>query len=165
MPDFVIKIDGEGKVEQMAGEPDVRSSAAGRMDEIRRLINDKDSSLSEIKRMIAVEISIVNAQQLDSANPPNLLDAVKIKSLSEVVKSLRELSKEVTETDLLTRRDYLNLDGPKFAFVAGEWVEGFKKAMKEVGMEESTTVSVLKTFRDLMSSDETRIRREVDKIG
>jgi hypothetical protein len=135
-----------------------------KLDEIRAKIEDPNFSQVELSRLIAIEIATCLQMMIQFGDEKNYMENWKVKVLSDQVKALRELGKQVSETDVLSKRDYINLDGPKFAFVAEEWREGFKEAMKDAGLDESTMVSVMKHWRDVMVKREPDIRRSVEKV-
>lgn len=97
-------------------------------------------------------------------NDVSILEGLKIKALSEQVKGLRELGKEVMEADVISKKDFLNWDGKKFRYAIDEFMEGAKQAMKVVKLDESTINSVLNHWRDIMQSKEQDIRRNLDKL-
>jgi hypothetical protein len=147
------------KKEYMPNEQEQRS----RINDILAMIKDPDASLGEIKRLISAEIAEVLKQMLRYGTPEGSLNATfQVKVLEAQVKSLRELGKELMEADILGRKDFLNLDGQKFAYVAQEWNDGFWEAMRSIDLDESTCNSIMRHFRDLMIKREPEIRRNVD---
>ena len=97
-------------------------------------------------------------------NDVSILEGLKIKALSEQVKALRELGKEVTDADVLSKKDFLNWEGKKFRFAIDEYREGAKEAMRKVGLDDSTVNSILNHWRDIMASKEQEIRRAIEKL-
>jgi len=135
---------------------------SSRIDEILAMIADPDSSLGAIKRLISAEIAEVTKLITRFSTDEELLSSVRVKNLEIRVKALRELGKELMEADVLGKKDFLNLDGPKFAYVVAEWNEGFNEAMRLVGIDDGTCNSVFRHFRDIMVKREPEIRRNVD---
>jgi hypothetical protein len=88
----------------------------------------------------------------------------KIKPYTDAIKSLRELGRQLTETEVLSKKDVLSFDGPKFKYVFVEIVSIFRSAMKEAGTEEAQANSIMKHFRDLFAGKEVELRRETEKI-
>lgn len=133
------------------------------LDMICDKINDPDFDVAEISRWISAEIaSVARRMQMQTYDPT---EAWRLKAFSEQVKALRELGKQLTDTDMLNKRDSLNFDGPKFAFVLGVIVDLFGQSMKEAGVTEDMRVSVMKHLRDKMAENDVIIRRETAKIG
>jgi len=133
--------------------------------EIREMIDDPDAPLAPIKRKIAAEIATATAEMITySADiADNALDAVKVKALESQVKALRELGKELMESDVLSKKDFLNFDGKKLAYVLDEYRQGAVDTMKKIGIDDGTTQQILRQWRDLMMERESQIRKVVQK--
>lgn len=131
-----------------------------RMIDIFDMIEDPNKPVSEINRIIAGEIAICTGtiSTLQQAN------GYKLKFLTENVKALRELSKTLSESEVLSKKDSLNFDGPKFQFVFQELIGIFRKAAKDTGLTEDQTNSLLRNFRDQMAQKEPELRKQTDKI-
>jgi len=59
------------------------------------MINNPEVPPGPIKRLIAAEIATVNRLMIKYGNDVSIIEGMKIKALSEQVKGLRELGKEV----------------------------------------------------------------------
>lgn len=153
-----IEMTEDGKVKRKPKE----HASDTKLDLIRDRISDANFDPAEVSRWIAIEIARVAQEMVSGGNDPS--QAWKLKAYSEQIKALRELGKQLNDSDLLNKKDSLNFDGPKFSFVLGEIVELFKTAMKDAGIGEDMRVSVMKQYRDLMSQNEVAIRRETQKI-
>lgn len=147
------------KQEQVSGDkrPDPVNQ---RMLDIINMIEDPEKPVSEINRIIAGEIAICTGSisTLEQAN------GYKLKFLTENVKALRELSKTLSESEVLSKKDVLNFDGPKFHFVFQELLGYFRKAAKDTGMTEDQINSLLRNFRDQMAQKEPELRKQTEKV-
>ena len=160
--EFTIRVTEDGAVSASPLPSDQERES--KMDGILAMINDPETAPGPIKRLIAAEIAQVNRLMIRYGNDVSIMEGLKIKALSEQVKALRELGKEVMEADVLAKKDFLNFDGRKFRFAIDEYREGAKEAMRKVGLDDSTVNSMLSHWRDLMASKEISIRREIDKM-
>jgi hypothetical protein len=162
MEEYKFDIDENGKVtsERELSEQE-RDSKLG---EVRRLIADETTPPHKIKRLIAEEMAAISMLMIKYGNDVNIIEGMKVKVYETQIKSLRELGKEIMEADTLSHKDFLNMDGKKFKFVMGKWMDGFKEAMKSAKLDETTSNSILNHFRDIMSASEEEVRREVEKL-
>jgi hypothetical protein len=137
------------------------------LQEIIRMIQDPDTPLAPIKRKIAVEIAVASrdmvslSSELDTAAS---MDIIKVKALESQVKALRELGKELMESDVLSKKDFLNFDGPKLNYVLEEYRQGAIDCLKKIGIDESSVQQFLRQWRDLMMEREQTIRRTTEKV-
>lgn len=162
MEEYKIRINESGEVS--ADKEMTDRERESKLQHILELINDPDTPPGPIKRLIAAEIATVNMLMIKYGNDVSILEGLKIKALSEQVKGLRELGKEVMEADVISKKDFLNWDGKKFRYAIDEFMEGAKQAMKVVKLDESTINSILNHWRDIMQSKEQDIRRNLDKL-
>jgi hypothetical protein len=134
--------------------------------EIREMIDDPDAPLAPIKRRIAAEIATATAEMITYSTDiaDNALDALRVKALESQVKALRELGKELLESDVLSKKDFLNFDGPKLSFVLGEYMQGAVETLKKIGIDDGTTQQFLRQWRDLMLEREPSIRKATAKV-
>ena len=133
-----------------------------KMDEILEKINDPNFSVSEVSRLIAVEMATVSRQMARIDYDPAM--QWKFKAYNEQVKALQVLGKQLGDADILSRKDIINFDGPKFQFVLSQIVDLVKSAIHEAGTEPTQGTSIMKHFRDLISANEQRIRHETERI-
>jgi|SRR5580658_1147260 hypothetical protein len=159
MEEYNMKIDAEGNVsaERQISERESTS----KLGEILEMINNPDIPPGPIKRLIATEITMVTQQMVRQQNDPLGLGT---KQLSEQVKALRELGKEVMEADVMSKKDFLNWEGKKFQYALVRFREGAVEAMKTAKLDESTIRSILNHWNDLMTEKEDEIRRSIDKM-
>lgn len=143
-----------------------QQAAAEKYDQILEMIENPNCSVASISRLISVEIAKTSkVSALFVAN--KVADATlvwKSKVLADHIKSLRELSKQLTETEVLSKKDMLNMDGPKFLFVLKEIAKLYKQALKDAGCEPSLVENAMKHFADLIRVNDARLRREVDQM-
>lgn len=155
-----LRVDAEGKVVRT---PIVSErERASKFEEIIAMINDPDAPLAPIKRRIALEIATVSQQMLLCGE--EAMDFGKIKGMESLVKALRELGKELMESDVLSKKDFLNFDGPKLAYVLQEYQAGAIETLKKIGIDDSTAQQFLRQWRDLMMERETQVRRSTEKL-
>jgi hypothetical protein len=162
MEEYKFDIDDQGNVtsEKQLSEAEQQS----KLDEIARLIEDETTPPAKIKRLIALEMAAINKLMIKYGNDVNIIEGMKVKVYETQIKSLQVLGKEVMDADMLSHKDFLNMDGKKFKYVMGKWMEGFKDAMRSAKLDETTANSILNHFRDIMTASEEEIRREVDKL-
>lgn len=160
-PDETIHITVEQVTEtDISGERRDAQNINQRMLDILGMIEDPDKPVSEINRIIAGEIAVCTGtiSTLEQAS------GYKLKFLTENVKALRELSKTLSESEVLSKKDTLNFDGPKFQFVFQELIGTFRKAAKDTGFTEDQINSLLRNFRDQMAQREPELRKQTDKV-
>lgn len=139
---------------------DKANTPNARMSLMLQLIDDPDKPVSEIQRIIAAEIASVTG----SISCMQESKGYQLKFMTEQIKALRELSKTLTEADVLSKKDILNFDGPKFQFVFNEIVAYFRKALKETGLPEDQINTVLRNFKDIMALKEPELRKNTDRF-
>jgi hypothetical protein len=159
MEEYKMTIDASGNVSAEREVSERESSS--KVNEILEMINNPDIPPGPIKRLIATEIASVNLQMLRTQNDPLGLGT---KQLSEQVKALRELGKEVMEADIMSKKDFLNIDGKKFRFALERYRQGAMEAMKTAKLDESTINSILNHWRDIMTEQEDEIRRAIERM-
>jgi len=162
MEEWKLDIDENGNVN--ADKELSEQERDSKLGEIRRLIADETTPPAKIKRLIAEEMAAINMLMIRYGNDVNIIEGMKVKVYETQIKSLQVLGKEVMDADMLSHKDFLNMDGKKFKFVMGQVAECVKEAMRTVKLDDTTINSVLNHWRDIMSTKEEDIRREVDKL-
>lgn len=153
-----INLDGQGApgVFVPPADDSVSGKHPSRMDEIIEALNDPEATdLEQLNKLIALEIAYALTDPKIEFNP---------RAVNERVKALRELAKTLLEGENLSKKDFLNFDGPKFKFVLGELVLLFRQALKSAGQPEESTNHVLRVFRDLLITREPELRKETEKV-
>ncbi len=161
-----LKVGEDGEVYRESLDNGASQNVSA-MDDIITQINDPNAPLAPIKRSIAVEIAKANRGLIEYSNQLTSLgslDGMKVKALEAQVKALRELGKELMESDVLSKKDFLNFDGPKLAFVLEEFRQGAMDTLRKIGIDDGTAQQFLRQWRDLMMEREPNIRRSVDKL-
>jgi hypothetical protein len=159
-----MEIDENGNVVVFESARDKeRRVRRERLEVIRERISDVNYDPAEASRLIAVEIASV-AEDLNDCLGGGPLDSLRLKVYDQQLKALRELGKQLTDADFLSKKDVLNFDGPKFQFVLETIVDNFKVAMKEAGVPEDLRTSIMKHYRDRMQTSEVTIRKETARI-
>jgi hypothetical protein len=160
--EYSIKVTETGEISATRDLSDRERET--KLDEILDMINNPEVPPGPIKRLIAAEIATVNRLMIKYGNDVSIIEGMKIKALSEQVKGLRELGKEVLEADTINRKDILTWEGKKFRYAIDEYREGAKEAMREAKLDESTINSILTHWRDIMAQKELDIRRALDNM-
>lgn len=160
-----MEIDDDGNVIVYESEHDKeRRFRKERLENIRGRITDMNYDPAEASRLIAIEIARV-AEDLSDCIGNGVVDNIRLKVYEQQLRALRELGKQLTDADTLSKKDILNFDGRKFQFVARVWVDNFVKAMKEAGVPEDLRSSIMKHYRDEMQVSEPRIRKDTLALG
>lgn len=145
---------------QVPAEKQEPVSLSEKMTEILRMIDDPNQGVAEINRVIAGEI----ASATGDISTLSQASGYKLNFLKERVKALRELSKTLSESEVLSKKDILNFDGPKFQYVFQEIIGVFRKASKDAGLSEEQINSILRHFRDTMAQKEPELRKMTEKV-
>ena len=103
-----IEMKDDGSVIVHESWRSVKDAPVERINEIREKIADPDSDPADISRAIAVEIAVVagNMVAIDGA----MMSAPQLKAFSEQVRALRVLGKQLSDAELLSKKDVLNFD-------------------------------------------------------
>ncbi|MGH9587953.1 MAG: hypothetical protein ACRD3F_13445 [Acidobacteriaceae bacterium] len=132
---------------------------------IAEMIGDRDVPFADISRRIALQIAgLIKVMVGDGADRP-VRRRVSHRDLNDQIKAHRELQKTLTESETLSKKDVLNLDGPKFQYVFTEIIGWFRRSLTQAGIEEALARNVLLQFGDLVKANDERIRHELGKIG
>jgi hypothetical protein len=159
-----MEIDDDGNVVVYESERDKeRRFRKERLESIRECITDTNYDPSAASRLIAIEIARV-AEDLGDCMGDGPMDTIKLKIYEQQLKALRELGKQLTDADTLSKKDVLNFDGPKFQYVLGIIVDNFLQSLKEAGVPEDLRASIMKHYRDRMQMSEQIIRKETARI-
>lgn len=129
------------------------------IERISQMIADFEVPICDISRSIALEIFGIIRQMTEDVPRQR---GVSQRDLNDRVKALRELQKSLTEGDALSKRDILNLDGPKFTYAFTEIIGWFKKALRDAGVEEPMTQNIMLQFGDLVKANDESLRRELN---
>jgi hypothetical protein len=135
-----------------------------RIDTIANMIADPEVALADISRLIALEIVEVVRNMARNQKDPLARGTYTQKELTDQIKALRELQRTLTESDSLSKKDVLNMDGPKFKFLFTELIRLFRLALKDSGTDEDLARNVMLQFGDLVKSHDEGIRRDLNKI-
>src|SRR5271166_2788902 len=104
-----------------------------KFDEILEKLNDPNCSAAEVSRLITVELGKVARDSVRGSS--DVQEAWKQKGYETQVKVLTALAKQLNETEVLSKKDQLNFDGPKFKWVLREVVMLFKKTLEECNID------------------------------
>lgn len=127
------------------------------MRRIIELIEDTETTdLTEINRLIAREIALSLVDPTTSWST---------RAATEKIKALRELSRTLQDGETLSKRDFLNFDGPKFRYVLGELVRVFRSSLKSSGQSEDVINHILRIFRDQLKEREPDLRKETERVS
>jgi hypothetical protein len=128
---------------------------------LHEMLRDSDVQPAEISRHIA--LLIVEVIRNMTANG-SLRQRGHQRILNERVKALREVQKSLIEGAASSRRDVLNLDGPKFKFFFGQMVMLFQEALKDSGVDAGLAKNVMLQFGDLIKANGEGLRRNLNQI-
>jgi hypothetical protein len=84
--------------------------------------------------------------------------------LTTRMRALRDLQKTLMESEGLSKRDRLDLEGPKFKFVRAEIVRLFGQALRDAGTDSSHAQSVMVRFDNLLEENDETLRRDLNMI-
>ena len=84
--------------------------------------------------------------------------------VKDQIKAYRELQRTLVEAESSSKRDVLNLDGPKFRFVFTEIIKFFGKALKDAGTDQHVAQNIMLQFGDLVKANDDNLRRDLNKI-
>lgn len=146
----------------LASIPATAPASAKRVQRIYDMIAAEDTPIADVLRQIALEMADVMRKM--TADDPLERGTVSLRDLNEQMKSWQVLQKTLTESDEMSRRDTLNLDGPKFRFIFLKLIGFFEKALKDGGVTEDQTRNIMLQFGDMVKSNDDAIRRELSKI-
>jgi len=132
--------------------------------EILAAAQDRNVRPTEFLRLILIEMSVV-CGELRAVSEHSSLE-FKLKPLLAQVHALRTLA-ETTRyaTELAVQTDIVNLDGPKFFYVAKAWLEVFRESVLAAGCSDHIWQSILRFFRDKMGQQESEIRCKVKEMA
>ncbi len=155
-----------GKAETVALPPrPMHPSSAAEpkgLDRIIEMITDPEVVLADVMRLIALEMALV--MKLMTHDDPISRTGYTQRDLNDRMKSFQLLQKTLTDSDQLSKRDTLNLEGPKFKFVFMELIRLFKQALKDSGLEKGLSDNIMLQWGDLVKSNDESLRRELSKI-
>jgi|SRR5579863_795342 len=162
----------DAKDAEATNDPLIKRVTESRLAEISEKIEDPNFSQVDLGKLIAVEMaSILQAMNtiLDNVTRPGtaaydkLATKEVVGSLNEQLKGVRELGKQIADMDSMAKRDYINFDGEKFRWIAGEWMKLGAEAVRAMGMGETSVHSWKNHFRQQLDKNQDRIRRDADK--
>jgi hypothetical protein len=148
-------------IEEPLAVPESIAELTG-IDRIMEMMADPDANVADISRMIAQAMGAIMQQM--TASDPLRRGAMTQRELNEQIKAFRELQRTLVESEQLSKKDSLNLDGPKFAFVFKQIVGFFQQALKESGVEESLQKNVMLQFGDLVRTNNENLRKEINRL-
>jgi hypothetical protein len=150
-----------------AEEPETKAAADSdrlhnlRFEGIARMIADRHAPIWTISRVIAREMATTIKQAKTPVRPFQRQQV----DLNSRMKGLRELQRTLLESEGLSKRDQLDLEGPKFNFVRAEIVRLFEQALKDAGADRFEVESIMLRFDDLLKENDEALRRDLDQIG
>jgi hypothetical protein len=146
---------------QAASESDCMHSL--RFEAITQMIYNRHAPIWSISRKVAGAMAAAIKYSKMSVKPfqhrgPQV-------DLTTRMRALRDLQKTLMESEGLSKRDQLDLDGPKFRFVRAEIVRLFEQALKDAGADRFEVESIMLRFDDLLKENDEALRRDLDQIG
>jgi len=68
------------------------------------------------------------------------------------------------DTEMLSKRDMLNLDGSKVRLLTDRMVDWFCQALREAGVLEDHKNNIMQQYRDICKAGEPALRREIQQV-
>jgi hypothetical protein len=152
-----------------AEEPETNAAADSdrlhnlRFEGIARMIADRHAPIWMISRRIAREMANTIKHSKMPVKPfqhrgPQV-------ELNSRMKALRNLQRTLMESEGLSKRDQLDLDGPKFRFFLAEIVRLFEQALRDAGADRIQVERVMARFDALLEENDETLRRDLNMIG
>lgn len=159
MPEAEIDVDKLPTAPRQPGVyqgDDAKAPHPTRMQEIVELLESPaETDLERINKLIALEIALALTDPRAEYNS---------RLIQERVKALSVLSKTLQDGEALSKKDFLNFDGPKFKYFLQEMMVLFKSSLKSAGFKDDDQNHVLRVFRDQLGAREADLRAETAKI-
>jgi hypothetical protein len=133
-----------------------------KFDEILEKLNDPNCSVGEVSRLITVELGKVARDSVRGSS--DVQEAWKQKGYETQVKVLTALAKQLNDTEILSKKDQLNFDGPKFRWVLHEITKIFKQTLEECNFDKAMVNNIILQFGDKMAEREQWFRKEVQLV-
>lgn len=134
---------------------------SGGLERISEMLADPEVPIANIGRAVALEIASVIKKMTEDRPPRHRRPR---RHFNDEIKAYRELQRTLTESDALSNKDTLNLDGPKFKFVFTEIVGLFHQALKEAGVDHQLVQNIMLQFGDLVKVNEENLRKELNAV-
>ena len=139
------------------------SSRGSRWQRVLAAAQDPETRPADLLRQITMEMSLVCDELRKTAEHPSL--AFKIKPLMAQLQALRKLAETVCSlNELQVQTDTLDLDGPKFRYVMGAFIEIFKQSAREAGCNEFLLHGTLMFFVNNLGQRYT-LRPSIERIA
>lgn len=162
----LVSFGDAGVVDSRTSKEKLRDDQNAQQDlalvEIVAMIQDPNTDLAAVYKKIALQIAYLSVELSTNRRDPST--QYTLKSITDQIKALRELTHTLTESDEVAKRDVLNFDGPKFQYVLREIVDTFKRSLKEAGIDASITDNLLRIYRDKMAVKELELRRDLARF-
>ena len=133
------------------------------IDEIAALIEDPNSDPADISRKITSQLAQIIKQQWIVRVDNSECNSNRFKANSELIKYLKELRSSLMDTEMLSKRDMLNLDGAKVRLLTDRMVDWFCQALREAGVLEDHKNNIMQQYRDICKAGEPALRREIQQ--
>jgi hypothetical protein len=142
---------------------------ASGMSLIKSMIEEQNSDISFINRLIALELACATEDLQNLRTDPSLQYTPQamqqsMRVITERIKGLRELARTLSESDALSKRDALNFDGPKFQYAVRALIGFFSDAITAAGYDASARNAILKSFRTISGQREESLRRDIERL-
>jgi hypothetical protein len=150
-----------------AGAPEAKAAADSdrlqnvQFEVIAKMISDRNAPVWTISRVIAREMATTIKQAKTPVRPFQRQQV----DLNSRMKGLRELQRTLLESEGLSKRDQLDLDGPKFRFVFAEIIRLFGQSLMDAGADRFQVESIMVRFDNLLKENDETLRRDLNMIG
>jgi hypothetical protein len=129
---------------------------------LSEMLSDPEIPTAQISKQIAIQM-VRTIRMMKDVGP--LRRSISQRQLNDEIKALRILQRTLTDGDSRSRKDTLNMDGPKFRHLLTELIRLFQLALAGAGSDEELARTVMLQFGDLIKSHDEELRQEVGKIG
>jgi hypothetical protein len=110
------------------------------------MIGDQNAPVGAIGRLIAGGIVDVY-RRMRPAGRPAIKPLLTQQQLNDQIRAYRQVQRTLTESEARSKRDDVNMDGPKFKFVYGEIVNLFERALRDARVADEAAQKILLHFR------------------
>jgi len=164
MVTFVVAGDGSVSVKTQELQQDPPSGES-RLPEIIDKLKDPRTPSAAIRRLALAELLVI-AQEM-AAEQRNMTPALKLKSYRSQLNILNYVNEALQKAAASSNEDALNIDGPKWQYLRGQFIETFEEAVEQAYGKGNETMKqkIMKEFHDRWAADQDRLRREVERIG
>lgn len=132
------------------------------MERITSLLRDPDFDVVEVLREITGANCTLAIDFVKRLRDPAL--ALDLQHYATALWALREIRKSVMDSASLDKRDQLNFDGRKCAFLMQKLSDWFTKGMEEGRLTQDEITTVWEKYRAIVTVEEPVLRRTIQEM-